>query len=425
MIIAIALAIPVGANAQKYDVLETVGADRCKLAGCEGPYRFEKNVQTPAPCGYRPVYISHYGRHGSRYAWNSQTYTLIHDVLDGAAQMGALTERGAKLRDDFNAFYRMPLINTGDLSELGWEQQARIGEELGKTFSKVFAKGGKAHAESSTAQRAIVSMNAFTVGLQKTAPKLVMEGSALHSSLPVTNNGAAPKELKINYSSDFHAPDTYYNVRRSLIDIEGILATIFTDDSMVGDEKQKVAFVSELYALWAGYHNYCDGDWMEDIFTQEQLLGLWEAENYTCYIVHSMYRYQNITLLGDIISHADEALAGGEYKAHFRFGHDTVFNSVCPLLNLGGSGFMPDKVEDVKYWFQNYDTPMAANLVFVLYKSKRSPDVLFKVLRNGREATMPQLVAVSGPYYRWEDFKQWVAELAQAHAAIRNWRQDL
>ena len=106
MIIAIALANPVGANAQKYDVLETVGADRCKLAGCEGPYRFEKNVQTPAPCGYRPVYISHYGRHGSRYAWNSQTYTLIHDVLDGAAQMGALTERGAKLRDDFN-------INTG------------------------------------------------------------------------------------------------------------------------------------------------------------------------------------------------------------------------------------------------------------------------------------------------------------------------
>ncbi|MDY6443534.1 MAG: hypothetical protein SPK76_00720, partial [Bacteroidales bacterium] len=32
-------------------------------------YEFRPLQDTPAPKGYKPVYISHYGRHGSRSNW--------------------------------------------------------------------------------------------------------------------------------------------------------------------------------------------------------------------------------------------------------------------------------------------------------------------------------------------------------------------
>ena len=61
------------AGAQQYDAVEQVKSDPRKAAGMEGPHRFEIPAPTPAPRGYKPFYSSHYGRHGSRYAWNSKT----------------------------------------------------------------------------------------------------------------------------------------------------------------------------------------------------------------------------------------------------------------------------------------------------------------------------------------------------------------
>jgi len=43
---------------------------------------------------------------------------------------------------------------------------------------------------------------------------------------------------------------------------------------------------------------------------------------------------------------------------------------------------------------------------------------LFKVLRNGSEAVLPQLTAVSGPYYKWVDFKAWADALVEAHPKV-------
>ena len=80
ILILAALLLTVAASAQNYNVLDEVRADRLKAAGMEGAYRFEENKLTPAPKGYKPFYISHYGRHGSRYAWTSRAYTEIGDA---------------------------------------------------------------------------------------------------------------------------------------------------------------------------------------------------------------------------------------------------------------------------------------------------------------------------------------------------------
>ena len=90
-----------------------------------------------------------------------------------------------QLRKDFLAFYEVPLLNMGDLTDLGREQHKEIARTMCEQFPEVFKDGGAVLARSSTSQRAIVSMNAFTVSLQKCAPKVDIVMDALQALMPM------------------------------------------------------------------------------------------------------------------------------------------------------------------------------------------------------------------------------------------------
>ncbi|MBQ6576560.1 MAG: hypothetical protein IJL91_02280 [Bacteroidales bacterium] len=416
IVLTAALALPLAA--QNRDVVNIVMADRNKLAGCEGPYRFDAPALTPAPKGYTPFYISHYGRHGSRYAWNANTYTVIKNMLDAAAAAGSLTPRGERLLKDYNDFVTVPQINAGDLSDLGYEQHREIAKIMANSFPEVFANGGHVFARSSTSQRAIVSMNAFTVSLQQVAPKVDITANSRALNMVVINAASAPRAVAKRYQGSTKTPESIDAFKARTIDFDGILDKIFSDRGFMEESGGRTQFLSELFTLWAGYHNYTDSDFLEDIFTPEQQFAFWEIENYSCYLSHGGQRYTQISLLQDVIDLANSAIAGNGTVADLRFGHDTVMNAFYALLNINGAGYEPDKVEDLKYWFQNYNTPMAANVQFVLYRSKKNPEILFKLLHNGAEVTLPQIQPVDGPYYRWSDFTAWAAKLAAEHPLL-------
>ena len=80
-------------------------------------------------------------------------------------------------------------------------------------------------------------------------------------------------------------------------------------------------------------------------------------------------------------------------------------------------GVIPETVSDVKYWFQSYVVEMAANIEFVLYKN-RPGDIIFKVVLNESDATLPYLTPVSGCFYKWSDFREWVGKLLAEHPQI-------
>ena len=58
---------------------------------------------------------------------------------------------------------------------------------------------------------------------------------------------------------------------------------------------------------------------------------------------------------------------------------------------------------------------MAANLQFVFYrKSADDGDILFKVLLNEDEATLP-LKTDCAPYYHWSDFREHYLKMIDAY----------
>ena len=89
--------------AQGSAVLDQVKADPRRSYGNDYPYPQRTVALTKAPRGYKPFYISHYGRHGSRYYWNNRLYRDLDSLLTKAHALHVLTHEGEAFRTRFMA----------------------------------------------------------------------------------------------------------------------------------------------------------------------------------------------------------------------------------------------------------------------------------------------------------------------------------
>ena len=404
-------------QAQQYDVLEKVKADVRKSYGMEGPHRIDEfGTLSKAPKGYKPFYISHYGRHGSRYAWNDETYTLLRDVFAKAKELNVLTPYGKEFAAKYESVYTEPLINAGDLVPMGYDQHLAIGQYVYEQFPQVFKGRKKVDALSSTGQRCIVSMGGFTVGLMSGSPKLQVRLHSDHVGMGIIAPPSAPRAIRRSFGAENNTGlpgiEEFFVAHSGY---ENVLGKLFTDYSFLSAYEGGVAgFTRELWTYLCGYHNYEPRPLFDDLLTPEQRLKFWECDNYLSFYLDITARYNVIPLLEDILSKADAAIADPNQAAHLRFGHDYILEALTALINVNNWGTIPAKAEDAKYWFQNYNIPMAATLLLVFYKNKQG-DVLFKVVMNENDATLPQFTPVEGNYYRWSEFKSWCQEVMAAH----------
>ena len=411
------------AQAQQYDVLDKVNADVRKAYGMEGPHRIDEfGTLSKAPKGYKPFYISHYGRHGSRYAWDDETYTYLHKVFETAREKAVLTPYGESFAQKYEDFYQIPLINTGDLVPLGYDQHLAIGTFVYNQFPQVFKGRKKVDALSSTGQRCIVSMGAFTVGLMSGNPKLQVRLQSDHVGMGIIAPPSAPRAVRHYFEGQLTKPagESVEEFVLRTIDAQATLDKLFTDSSFLEglvEGSSALNFINELWNLYCGYHNYEEKPLFDDLFTPEQRLKWWEASNYFSYYSDLTARYGMIPLLQDILDKADEALADPNRAAHLRFGHDYILEGLATLLNVNNMGHIVDKAEDAKYWFRNYDIPMAGTLLFVLYRNKQN-DILVKVVLNENDAVLADLQPVEGVYYKWADFKAYAQQIIKDHPEI-------
>ena len=398
---------------RRADVREAVLSDLVMCAGLDRVMDWSPKAQTAAPKGYEPVYISHYGRHGSRYAYTDKAYTVLLDILREGAGSGNLTAYGSDMLKRLEAFWKASRYQVGDLTPLGWEQHAQIARTMVSSFPSVFRKGSRVDACSSASERSIVSMASCVASLSREAPKAAVYAHESKLDIQATrpNMGKNPfryvgPEIIFPYPE---SSDEFF--LRRFPDYEKVLSRLFKDPAAGLGGRNPFDVFFNLYMFVAGMNSLPEEARVDvdGFFTKEEYATLWEIDNYERFREYQPYRTSCCSVVDDIIAKADERLSSGpERGADLRFGHDHVMMALLMVMDIDGFGYYPADGDDLVYWFQSFRSPMATNLQFVFYRPKcghRKAETLVKVLFNGEEARLGTLPAVSGPYYNWSDVR--------------------
>ena len=83
---------------------------------------------TPAPEGKAPFYISHYGRHGSRYIQNRRGFDVPYKMLCSADSLNELSEAGQMVMNSMRMIYADTDKHWGDLTSYGQRQLRGIAQ---------------------------------------------------------------------------------------------------------------------------------------------------------------------------------------------------------------------------------------------------------------------------------------------------------
>ena len=408
------LFVAVSLCAQTVSPLDELKADPRKAYGTDYPYSFEKVKLTKAPKGYKPFYISHYGRHGSRYYWSDRLYYELDSLLTKAHQKQLLTAEGEAFYNKFMASKEELKTGISELTQLGWEQHQFIARTMYNNFPQVFKKGGNVLAISSLSGRCVLSMSAFCQELVQCNPKIEIR----EQSSRFTLDGVVPTDRQNPVKHRFPRVTPRYEKNKDRFKYEDnlrdkIIPRVFTSTEGLPGNLHHIG--SNLINLYTSLPSIGHEGMMGNIITDQEIVDQWENSNLGSYSWVFGPQNDMIPVLQDIIRKAEAAINGtSDHIADLRFGHDTCLGPLTVLMGLNGADKDPEDPYEVKNTYQNWLTGKASNVQLIFYrKGKSSSDILVKCLLNGHEVRLP-VPTDNYPYYRWSDFRQFYTARCQS-----------
>lgn len=380
------------------------------------PYPVEYiGTLTPAPKGYKPVYISHLGRHGSRWSVSEKQYNDLNATLQTALQKGELTQIGERFCKDWAVVAKDAQDRYGELSRQGMVEHQGIAARMYKAYPELFnQKGCTVNCISTIVPRCIISMGCFAKTLQGFAPNATIniEASESNTFLKAYAGLNSIKQDAIPYSDSIR--------RANMPSLEPIFRRIFKKNSTVeASIEDKDYFIYDMYlanaVLQATPHVGIET--LSYLFTEDERALIWKASNMRRYILGGpSVKYLDAVLGGIVpltkvvVAQADKALEDGQVQASLRFAHDVTIVPFVKMFGIPCGDTTTDDLSDLaKTWRIHKISPMASNIQLIFYKNKKD-DVLVKVLHCEREQKLVAEVGepVEGVYYRWSDLRRFL-----------------
>ena len=351
-----------------------------KMGGVYYAYPIESGVAVPqlqqALEGYEPFYISHYGRHGSRWLTNDSRYIWVNEQF---ADVKNLTKLGKNVRRRLDKIWKNAKGNGGKLTALGARQHRGIARRMYQNFPQLFTADARLTAHSSVVGRCRNSMLAFVGELEDLA--------GLDKIESVTDSADM---AWIAYTSpEERALENRTNVPL-MISPDRFIKALFVDPSKV---KEPAKLLMELHTIASDMQDVELDVSLYDIFTPEEFKAVYDKNNRGMTIVHGnvienegIPARSAISLWQRIEADADAAIERGGIGADLRFGHDSNLFRLMNLMQIDTKGMPMDEL-----------LPMAANLQMVFYKNAQG-DVVVQLLHNEQ----------SIGFRNWKELKQQV-----------------
>ncbi len=370
---------------------------------------------TPAPKGKRPFYISHYGRHGSRYISNRKGYDTPYKMMLQAESVDELTPTGKQVLEEMRMIMEDTEGRWGELTMLGGEQHRGISRRMMQRFPEVFEGAAHVSALSTVVPRCIVSMGYALTEMAKRNPRLQISMEASKRTMDYMNH----QDLELRRNRMTPAAQKAYNeFEAPLKGNSRLMELIFKNPDIVKEIVDEAYFNYYLMKMGLFLMNthMNEHTFLLSLFRTEELYRLWQMDNAMWYIEHGACKlnggrqpYSQRYLLRQLIADADSCLQLAHPGVQLRFGHETVLLPLVCLIGINGYDLETDNLSELetKGWWCSSVFPMGANVQFIFYRSsRRDKDVLFKVLLNEQEATLP-ISTDCAPYYHWNDFRRY------------------
>lgn len=382
---------------------------------------------TKAPKGLKPFYISHYGRHGSRFLISDNDYDIAMNALTKGEKDGKLTPLGKETLQKVRTLVFRADKRHGELTPLGHQQHRDIARRMYERFPEVFAGDVHVDAKSTVVIRCILSMENELQQLLLLNPKLQITQDASYYDMPYMNHSdKVISEQKNNTAIKM----AYYDYYQRMIDYKPIIARLFTSVEYAEEHFDVYEVIARLFKMASNIQSTESRHDISlyNVFTNDEIYKLWKVTNAYWYLKFGAAPqnggyspFSQRYLLKNIIEKADSAIALPRPGATLRFGHETMVLPLTCLLGLNGYDRKISNVDDIEKegWINYRVFPMAANIQFIFYRKNESDkDVLVKVLLNENEATLP-IASDMAPLYHWSDVRKYYLDKIAAYESKR------
>ena len=394
-------------------------------------YPVTESANTPAPKGFKPFYISHYGRHGSRYLISDADYTSTMAILDSARQAGKLTPLGLSVAARIDTVWLEAQGRGGELSPLGARQHRAIAKRMYNAYPQVFdnkvkdvkgleelyAQTPELSATSTTVMRCAHSMFAFIEGLKEINPELVIPRESGQRTMYYMNYHT-PESNKLHDAGGV-TREVNHNFKAEKTHPERMMKALFNDPEYVKMRVNPEDLMWKLYWVAIDMQNMESPIRFYDIFTPEELFDLWQLFYFNFYSRNSSFPPANgaftanaKNLVRNIAETADKYVSEGKRGATLRFGHDGNIVPLTALLQLEGCY---SDVTDPDSLYKDYTdfriSPMGSNFQMILFRDKDGK-ILAKFMQNEREVHIP-VPTDNFPFYDWETARGWLRKVSE------------
>lgn len=367
---------------------------------------------TPAPAGYEPFYVTHYGRHGARYMTGDKEYKYTIGKMDTAQTLGLLTAYGKEVLQRLNIAAANAHHRAGDLTQLGARQHRAIAHRLMVNYPSLMSQPLHVKANSSTVRRCMLSMANFCQEMLIMNPNLdiTMDASEHDMYYMIANDSIViPKSEK-----DDELYEKLDSFRHKMLNGRHQFELLFTNPEAAGKFIDNYKFTDALWNIAADM--YCLPELnlsFNDLFTDDEFIDGFRSYNASWCLWEGLMpgaqpnQYAHFPLLVNFLDEADLMIRSGKSGVRLRFGHDSTVLPFAYILGLKEAMQGTDDMENLHNHFALYRLiPMAANIQLIFFRKQGSDDILVKFLMNENETSIP-IQTDSYPFYHWKDVESY------------------
>lgn len=391
--------------------------------GTKQPYSVKEISTAPTPNGYKPFFVNHLGRHGSRHLSSPKYDVSLYELLSIAEKENAITPEGLKLKNSIAQLMEIEKGNYGLLTEVGVKEQKEIAKRFYENNKEIFGKD--IIASSTYVERAQQSRDAFLEELEQYTPNINFKVSTNNKKdillrffdlspeyEEFSENGSWKKEL------DTYSKSKNFNneVLNQLFSKE-FIKKLENGEFKLKDSKGKTVLknptdaVRNLYDLYIIQASIGKDLGFGKYFSEEQLKWYEEVDNLSDFYEKGPGKNGEdiatniaLPLLENFIVTSDEAIKNQNTSANLRFAHAETTIPFITLLDINGYSEKEDNFEKVyDKWLGRDISGMSTNIQWIFYKNDKN-DILVKILHNEKDAELPIATSMK-PYYKWDDVK--------------------